>query len=217
MFTKRILPAFILTVPFVILAMLFLDQELAYFFSLPAQEPIYRFAKATTDIALAEFYFALAFGVFVLVKFLQWGYKGNEALVVDRLVFFHRWSINYFVALITSGVLVHLFKNMFGRQRPHLSENFEPYVFSPFNFHWDWHSFPSGHSQVMFTSATMLSIAFPKLRVLWFTAASAIAFTRVLVQYHFVSDVIAGAFVGYAGAHLGIYLLRKTKVTLFQH
>lgn len=203
-------------IPTTLIALYFFDQDLANFFGSPERNKIALFARDITDVALAEFYFALAFGVYLIAKFAQWIYKKNEALVVDRLLFFQRWSINFFVALVTSGILVHLFKNLIGRQRPHLTANFDAFVFSPFNFHWDWHSMPSGHSQVMFTAATMIAIAFPRLKIFWFAAAASIAFTRVMIQYHFLSDVVVGAWVGYVGAHLAMFLMRKSKYSIFQ-
>lgn len=216
MFLKRVLPTFILMVPFVILAMFFLDQQLAQFTAKPELTWLKQSSREITDIALAEYYFALALGGFLLAKFLIWYRKKSEAFMIDRLAFFQRWSINLFSALFVSGVLVHIFKNAFGRLRPHKSADFAAFEFQSFNFHWDWHSFPSGHAQVIFTVATLFSVAFPKVRFLWFTLAALVALTRVTIQYHYLSDVIAGAWVGYAGAHLSMYLLRKTKASIFQ-
>lgn len=216
MFLKRILPTFLLVVPLVVLSMFFLDQQLAQFTAKPELSWLKWGSREITDIALAEYYFALALGVYLLTKFLIWQRKKSDDFVIDRLAFFQRWGINLFSALVVSGVIVHLFKNLFGRQRPHRTSDFQAFEFEPFNFHWDWHSFPSGHAQVLFTAATLCSVAFPKLRGLFYVSALLLALTRVTIQYHYLSDVFFGAWVGYAGAHLSMYLLRKTKASIFQ-
>lgn len=216
MLMKRVLPALILVIPFTLLAVFFLDQPLALFFSAPERAAFKAGAREITDIGLAEYYFAIALFAIIATKFTQWILKKNTALVVDRLAFFHRWGVNFFGALVVSGVLVHILKNIFGRQRPHLTDNYDPFVFNPFNFHWDFHSLPSGHTQVMFTVAAMMTVAFPKFRMFFYAGAIGISFTRVMIQYHFLSDVILGAWVGYAGAHLAMLWIKKTRYNIFQ-
>ena len=70
---------------------------------------------------------------------------------------------------------------------------------------WDYHSFVSGHSQVMFTVATMFSLAFPKLRWFFVSIAAFFAFTRVVIHDHFLSDIIGGAVVGVVGSMTATY------------
>ena len=57
-------------------------------------------------------------------------------------------------------------------------------------------SFPSGHAAHAFAGAVMLAGALPKSRWIWWTLAMLIAYSRVYLGVHYLSDVIGGAVVG---------------------
>jgi undecaprenyl-diphosphatase len=59
-------------------------------------------------------------------------------------------------------------------------------------------SFPSGHAATSFACATVLGLAFPRLRVAFFLLAAAVAWSRVYVGVHYPLDVLAGAALGIA-------------------
>ncbi|MFH1732012.1 MAG: phosphatase PAP2 family protein, partial [Planctomycetota bacterium] len=59
-------------------------------------------------------------------------------------------------------------------------------------------SFPSGHATVMFAIAFVLARRFPRFRFAAYLGAAAIAATRVLLNKHYPSDVLAGAALGLA-------------------
>jgi hypothetical protein len=107
------------------------------------------------------------------------------------------------VALITSGVLVQVCKFLIGRQRPFLTEGRDALIFNPFTHDWNFHSMPSGHAQVSFSVAAILSVWFPRQWWLWFCLAALVMSTRVFLCVHFVSDVLLGAVVGLVGVELG--------------
>lgn len=72
-------------------------------------------------------------------------------------------------------------------------------------------SFPSGHTSSAFSTATSLSIAFPKWYViapsyLW---AGAVGYSRMHLGVHYPSDVLAGAVIGAGTAYLSYYLDKK--------
>jgi len=58
-------------------------------------------------------------------------------------------------------------------------------------------SFPSGHTLAAFASATSLASFYPTARVLFFAVAGGAAVNRVVKHQHFLSDVVAGALLGY--------------------
>lgn len=57
-------------------------------------------------------------------------------------------------------------------------------------------SFPSGHAANSFAAALVMSVMVPRLRVLWWTLAAAIAFSRVYVGVHYPADIVGGAVIG---------------------
>ena len=192
-----------------LISILFLDSKIALFFSQPEQQPIYYVSREITNIGLASHYFILSIVLFVLFKFLYPRLPLIQKYVSEsnaKLIAY--WSGFLLKCMILIGILVHIFKVIFGRQRPHLSPQFESMLFEPFNIHWHWQSFPSGHSQVLFTVATVLSLIVPKYTFHFLAAAAVFALTRVTIQQHFLSDTIFGATIGYLGV-LWVYHYSK--------
>lgn len=193
-----------------LLAMFFLDQQLSSFFARPDINVVwFQPARKLTDVGLSEIYFTIAIGTWIFTKWLAPRLEAFKK-TPDKIDFFRRWSLNFLVAQIFCGIITHILKFTVGRQRPHKSPVHDPFIFTPFTTHWHWHSFSSGHSQVMFTMATMMSIAFPKWKWFWLGLAVLVCFTRVVVYDHFLSDIIFGACVGYVGTMTTLWLM-KTK------
>jgi undecaprenyl-diphosphatase len=57
-------------------------------------------------------------------------------------------------------------------------------------------SFPSGHATSAFAAAGLLSARNPKASPVYYALASVVAVSRVHVQIHHASDVVAGAAIG---------------------
>lgn len=206
---RHILAVLSIAFPFAAILGFFFDQKIALYFG---QEDIravfWLTAREITNVGLSEHYFAIAIGTWAFCAFVAPKIK-SFAKSAKEIDYFRRWGLNFLVALIVSGILTHLFKFSVGRQRPHKTPDFEPFTFSPFTTHWDYHSFSSGHSQVMWTVATMFCVAFPKFRWLWILFAISICSTRAIIHDHFLSDIIFGSALGYIGSLLAMRIMKE--------
>ena len=70
------------------------------------------------------------------------------------------------------------------------------YGFHPFQRHDDLGSFPSGHAARILSFAFVWFRVMPRTRVIGAIISVAMLASLVLMNYHFVGDVIAGAFLG---------------------
>lgn len=68
-------------------------------------------------------------------------------------------------------------------------------------------SFPSGHTAAATAVATSIALAQPNLAPLVVPVAALVGFSRVRLRVHHVSDVLAGAALGLAGAIVAARLL----------
>jgi len=91
----------------------------------------------------------------------------------------------------------------FGRYWPETWINDNPslirqgaYGFHPFRIGAAYASFPSGHTARTLAVASVIWTAYPRWRWACILISMAVASGLVLMDYHFVGDVIAGGFVG---------------------
>lgn len=173
-----------------------IDQSLSLFFNNDDLLPFRKTARAITDIGLGEYSFAVAILSFI---YASWAHRK----------WLKTWSLNYFLALVFSGVIGNIIKILVGRQRPHVSDVFDAHIFVPISFDSYYQSLPSGHAQVVFCSATMLTFLWPR-KALWiYIVAGILTFSRVVVHAHFLSDIMAGGLVGHLGALWSVGLMQK--------
>jgi membrane-associated phospholipid phosphatase len=107
---------------------------------------------------------------------------------------FQRAKIFFFiVATLVSGRLITLaLKNIFERNRPYVFLN-DPSVRDFFGSGDD--SFPSGHATNYFAFFLPLIVLFPRYKWILLILPGFIALQRVIVNEHYLSDVLAGILV----------------------
>ncbi|MFN8345494.1 MAG: phosphatase PAP2 family protein [Spirosomataceae bacterium] len=73
------------------------------------------------------------------------------------------------------------------------------------------YSFPSGHTTVAFSTATMLALNYRKwyITVPAFAWAGAVGYSRMRLGVHYPSDIFAGALTGAAGAWLSYKIQQR--------
>jgi undecaprenyl-diphosphatase len=60
----------------------------------------------------------------------------------------------------------------------------------------DKYSFPSGHSITAFAIAISIGVFYPQLQPCLLAVAVTIAFSRIVLGMHFLSDVVVGSLIG---------------------
>ena len=109
-------------------------------------------------------------------------------------------------AYFYTAVITVVTKEIFGRSRPYLDSG--PYSFKPFSFNERNRSFFSGHSSTVFAVSTVMASRIDNWfwKISWYAAAVLTAGARMYHDKHWLSDVTAGAIVGYA---IGNYVLNR--------
>lgn len=113
-------------------------------------------------------------------------------------------------AFITSGILERTVKLVAGRQRPFINSSPKggpeplfhgpPYMFRESREDRFGSSFPSGHTTAAFAVATVFAEQYknrPWIPVVAYTAASLVGISRLSENKHWITDVVAGAALGY--------------------
>jgi len=135
-----------------------------------------------------------------LFKFFT--YLGSGLSVVIPLIIIALWLVKkreYIIPLalgsLVALVLGYGLKVAVARPRPYESLGFTPLV-----SHFSSKSFPSLHASMSFSVLPVLVRVFSGLRWLWIAVILLISFSRVYLGVHYLSDVIAGAMIGYAAS-----------------
>jgi len=106
-------------------------------------------------------------------------------------------------SLTFSGVAVVIARYIFARSRPYAHDG--PWKFNGFTWDNEIQAFPSGHTTVAFAMSTVLAERIDNLwsRIVFYGMASLTAYSRVVNNQHWFSDVVVGAALGLgAGLHV---------------
>lgn len=128
--------------------------------------------------------------------------QGRGARIDAGLLVIAQRAIYLLATLAASGLAAQIIKQIVGRGRPRLLDQFGPFVFDSFTLRSTYASFPSGHSTTAFAAAVALAYFLPRWRIPLLLLAAGVACSRVIVGAHYPSDVIAGSFLGALSAML---------------
>ncbi|MDR3708850.1 MAG: phosphatase PAP2 family protein [Capsulimonadaceae bacterium] len=106
----------------------------------------------------------------------------------------HTLASHAAIAVWKAGMIGVVAKYAIGRHRP--GDGTTGGTFSPFSTSDPKNSFPSGHSLVAFSVATVWANEKPGEKVIAYGLASLVGLSRVMLGAHWASDVLAGAALG---------------------
>ncbi len=145
----------------------------------------YRYYLKTTSLILSPPFHLLSWSLIYL--FAKSRFKNSLFFFLSRQIFY---------SLTLSLSLVYCMKIVCGRARPELLlREIYGFYFMMQNHH--YHSFPSGHASVAACLFFPLLSSFPKYRVYWIVLPILLSSSRVLLNYHFTSDIVASGMMCY--------------------
>jgi membrane-associated phospholipid phosphatase len=107
-----------------------------------------------------------------------------------------------FVAIALPSLFDTIIKRIIGRARPYVGLHDDPFAYKPFIWRAEYASMPSGHATTAAAAAIAIGAIWPRSRVVMWLYALIIMSSRVVINVHHPSDVLAGALVGVVGALL---------------
>ncbi|HLN10746.1 MAG TPA: phosphatase PAP2 family protein [Xanthobacteraceae bacterium] len=118
-------------------------------------------------------------------------------------------------SLAVASAIKDQLKFAFGRTWPETFSNNNPsfihnhvYGFTPFHGGQAYAAFPSGHTTAVCAVMAVLWVCYPKLRPVYTLLVAAVVIGLIGADYHFVSDIIAGAFTGSLSGWVAVQLCR---------
>jgi membrane-associated phospholipid phosphatase len=189
---------FALTVLAVVISVEYLDRPISRL----ANEALGRFDLVESftnapNLSRLITWFVLA--AFVLRRFAMWGFSRFDVVLILSGA-----------SLLISGIVKQQLKYAFGRTWPKYTfPSFireDVYGFNPFHGQFGFDAFPSGHVAAICALLAVLCRFYPRLKLLSLIGAVVFSAGLVIANYHFLSDVIAGAFVGVSSGLLVVFV-----------
>lgn len=188
----KLFSIFFLSIAFICLSYFFIDAPLVFFIHNHAINQYFVFELFTH---IADIVVGIAVIYVVLFPFL---YKKQRKNRFFQMLFLSVISISL------SAQIKDILKYVFGRYWPDTWVDGNPslIVNNLYGFHFfqkgiTYASFPSGHATVTFSFFTICIIFYPRYKMYFFIPMILLSLGQVLMHYHFLSDVIAGACIGW--------------------
>jgi membrane-associated phospholipid phosphatase len=116
-----------------------------------------------------------------------------------------RLYIGFLTPLLGHLPVLHLLKWAIGRARP--VAGLGAFHFDPFSAAKYCDAFPSGHTATAAVFALLLGIYFPRMRWVFYVWLALMGLDRLVLNKHFVSDVLAGCVLAGAVVYACVWLL----------
>jgi membrane-associated phospholipid phosphatase len=182
--------SFLLITVSVLFSYYFLDKRIAMFFA----QIIKSSARLRTYTASIPDLLSEITAVLVVAGWIAHTYLASRGIRRAEARFLHFLGTTLPVAFFFKTLL----QQLFGRVTPRLLL-FDPDLYGFFWFqgtHRYGHCFPSGHMAVFATIMAAMWHFYPGYRRLYVASISALGVALIVTGYHFLSDVVAGAYLG---------------------
>jgi len=170
-YDEQKLPIIIISTGVILLILsLFLDKFISDLFTTPKNQYLTYFFEQISN-------FTFIFSIVALyTTFILYLEENKKAI------------LPLWITLVITLAITIFMKILIARTRP----NDLNFVFSGFDY-----SFPSQHTAFAFAVLPIIFRLFPKYKWHYLTFACIIAFSRIYLNVHYLSDVVAGALIGY--------------------
>lgn len=115
------------------------------------------------------------------------------------------WIPVLWTSFLVSSVLCLILKAIIARPRPEDIAAAQLIISTAY-------SFPSLHATASFTAIPILDLEFPRFKWFWVLFAFIVAFSRIYLNVHYLSDVVAGALLGFIIGHLLVFIEKKYRL-----
>jgi membrane-associated phospholipid phosphatase len=176
---KRSAPVLVISILLAAVFYLYFDKTIASYFCKNNAKFALKLLSVPLEPVLLPFY------LLVLLKVYEDSPKAIKTLIQIG-----------FIVLINTAVISAL-KILFGRPRPELFFKSQTYGLHFFDVGHNFVSLPSGHAGSAGVISGCIYLLFDKAKKLLWLLPLFLAFTRVMICQHFVSDVILGFGVGF--------------------
>lgn len=160
----------------------------------------------------------------------NWGDKSRALICLFLVPMFFRyvWPIKRFeikawfvwCSVAFASAVSLILKLLLGRARPYLlfhEDMYGFYGYHPDKFYW---SLPSGHVATIMAVMFSMMILFPRFRIVFGLFGLSVMTTRVILTYHYLSDVLMTAYLAWffvCGVYFALKYIRKEEVDFIQY
>ena len=183
--------ALLLTALLVAISYQWLDRPIAYFAHARFHnEPLFVWLTQIPEV----------FAPLAVVAFIVLGLRALVERPLNRL---EAVLLLCALSLVVATAIKNQLKFLFGRTWPETWVRDNPslirdgvYGFHPFHGGIGFESFPSGHTTGVTAVMSVLWICYPRFRILYALIVAVVLIGLIGADFHFLSDCIAGAFIG---------------------
>ncbi|OCW12386.1 phosphoesterase [Brucella melitensis] len=161
----------------------YLDRPLALFMASQKGTALVDIAAHITKFGKAYWFLVPAAALFVFYRFI------NRSPQKSFNCFF------IIASIAVSGIVIKILKIIFGRARPGVLIDDGFYGFTFFRLDREFNSFPSAHTGVAIAAGVALALIMQKHRWVPIILGIVIASSRIIINAHYLSDVVASSLI----------------------